>query len=164
LTYNQTLFYFNLKKKIKYLTNSKMENVRTIFSSVKDSYWIGNRNDTVYGIFTPDETLYTNTQVPYRLTFRAYNAGRYAVADSFWYNGGVMLDGRLVILDGVYGVLEDNNVIRWNNGDVWNRVSEVPQTRLNGVELQNAMDETESAWLNSRINSTYPYYSQFQGM
>lgn len=141
-----------------------MENVRTIVNSVKDSYWIGNRNDTVYGIFVPDETLYTNVDVPYRLTIRAYNSGRYAVADSFWYDGGVMLDGRLVILDGVYGTLEGRNVIRWNNGDVWGRVTDVPQPRLNGVELQNSMDERESAWLNERMRSVYPYYSQFQGM
>lgn len=141
-----------------------MENVRTIVNSVKDSFWIGNRNDTVYGIFIPDETLYTNNQVPYRLTFRAYNQGRYAVADSFWYDGGVMLDGRLVILDDTYGVLEGTNIIRWNNGDVWNRVTEVPQPRMNGTDLQTQMDERESRWLNERMSSAYPYYSQFQGM
>jgi hypothetical protein len=141
-----------------------MENVRTIVNAVKDSFWIGNRTDTVYGVFVPDETLYTNVNVPYRLTFRAYNAGRYSVADSFWYNGGVMLDGRLVILDDTYGVLEGNSRIRWNNGDIWNRVSSVPAVRENGTELQDSMDERESRWLNARMNATYPYFSQFTGM
>jgi hypothetical protein len=141
-----------------------MENVRTIVNAVKDSFWIGNRDDTVYGVFTPDETLYTNNAVPYRLTFRAYNAGRYAVADSFWYDGGVMTDGRLVILDDTYGVLEGNNRIRWNNGDVWNRVSSVPAVRENGTELQDSMDQRESAWLNQRMRETYPYFTQFNGM
>ena len=140
-----------------------METVRTILNSVKDSYWIGNRSDAVYGIFVNDESLYTNTMLPYRLTYRVYNAGRYAIADSFWYDGGIALDGRLVILDDTYGTL-DGNTIRWNNGDVWNRVSEVPQPRMNGTELQGAMDERESAWLNERIRATYPYFSQFQGM
>lgn len=140
-----------------------METVRTILNSVKDSYWIGNRNDTVYGIFVNDESLYTNTMLPYRLTYRVYNAGRYAIADSFWYDGGVSLDGRLVILDDIIGTLE-GNTIRWSNGDIWNRVSDVPQSRLNGTELQGAMDERESAWLNEKMRSAYPYYSQFNGM
>jgi hypothetical protein len=140
-----------------------METVRTILNSVKDSYWIGNRNDTVYGIFVNDETLYTNTMLPYRLTYRVYNAGRYAIADSFWYDGGVSLDGRLVILDDIIGTLEGNR-IRWSNGDIWNRVSDVPQSRLNGTELQGAMDEKESAWLNEKMRAAYPYYSQFNGM
>jgi len=141
-----------------------METVRTILNSVKDSYWIGNRSDTVYGIFVNDESLYTNTMLPYRLTYRVYNAGRYAIADSFWYDGGVSLDGRLVILDDTYGTLQGNNTIRWNNGDVWNRVSDVPQPRMNGTELQGAMDERESSWLNERMRATYPYFSQFNGM
>ena len=47
-----------------------METVRTILNSVKDSYWIGNRSDTVYAIFVNDESLYTNTMLPYRLTYR----------------------------------------------------------------------------------------------
>ena len=140
-----------------------METVRTILNSVKDSYWIGNRNDTVYGIFVNDESLYTNTMLPYRLTYRVYNAGRYAIADSFWYDGGVSLDGRLVILDDIIGTLE-GNTIRWSNGDIWNRVSDLPQSRLNGTELQGAMDEKESAWLNEKMRSAYPYYSQFNGM
>jgi len=140
-----------------------METVRTILNSVKDSYWIGNRNDTVYGIFVNDESLYTNTMLPYRLTYRVYNAGRYAIADSFWYDGGVSLDGRLVILDDIIGTLE-GNTIRWSNGDIWNRVSDLPQSRLNGTELQGAMDERESAWLNEKMRSAYPYYSQFNGM
>lgn len=141
-----------------------MENVRTILNSVKDSYWIGNRSDTVYAIFVNDESLYTNTMLPYRLTYRLYNAGRYAIADSFWYDGGIALDGRLVILDDTYGTIEGNNTIRWNNSDVWNRVSDVPQPRMNGVELQGAMDERESLWLNERITRAYPYFTQFQGM
>jgi hypothetical protein len=140
-----------------------METVRTILNSVKDSYWIGNRSDTVYGIFINDESLYTNTMLPYRLTYRVYNSGRYAIADSFWYDGGVSLDGRLVILDDTYGTLQ-GNTIRWNNGDIWNRVSDVPQPRMNGTELQNAMDERESSWLNERMRATYPYFSQFNGM
>lgn len=141
-----------------------MENIRTILKTVKDSYWTGNRNDTVYGIFTPDETLYTNNAVPYRLTFRAYNAGRYAIADTFYYEGGVMLDGKLVILDDTYGTLEGVNRIRWNNGDIWNRVSDVPPVRQNGTELQDSMDQRESSWLNERMRAAYPYYSQFNGM
>jgi hypothetical protein len=140
-----------------------MENVRTILNSVKDSYWIGNRNDTVYAIFVNDESLYTNTMLPYRLTYRLYNAGRYSIADSYYYDGGIALNGRLVILDDIIGTLE-GNTIRWSNGDVWNRVSDVPQPRMNGVELQNAMDERESAFLNERMRATYPYYSQFNGM
>jgi len=141
-----------------------METVRSILNSIKDSYWIGNRSDTVYGIFINDESLYTNTMLPYRLTYRVYNSGRYAIADSFWYDGGVSLDGRLVILDDTYGTLQGNNTIRWNNGDVWNRVSDVPQPRMNGTELQGAMDERESTWLNEKMRATYPYYSQFNGM
>jgi len=140
-----------------------METVRTILNSVKDSYWIGNRTDTVYGIFVNDETLYTNTMLPYRLTYRVYNSGRYAIADSFYYDGGISLDGNLVILDDTVGTLE-GNTIRWNNGDIWNRVSDVPQPRMNGIELQDAMDERESAWLNERITRAYPFFSQFQGM
>ena len=140
-----------------------MENVRTILNSVKDSYWIGNRSDAVYAIFVNDETLYTNTILPYRLTYRLYNAGRYAIADSYYYDGGIALDGRLVILDDIIGTLE-GNTIRWSNGDVWNRVSDVPQPRMNGVELQGAMDERESAWLNGKMREAYPYYSQFNGM
>lgn len=140
-----------------------MENVRTILNSVKDSYWIGNRSDTIYAIFVNDESLYTNTMLPYRLTYRLYNAGRYAIADSYYYDGGIALDGRLVILDDIIGTLE-GNTIRWSNGDVWNRVSEVPQPRMNGVELQGAMDQTESAWLNGKMRAAYPYYSQFNGM
>lgn len=140
-----------------------METVRTILNSVKDSYWIGNRSDTVYAIFVNDESLYTNTMLPYRLTYRVYNAGRYAIADSFWYDGGISLDGRLIILENIIGTLE-GNTIRWSNGDIWNRVSDVPQPRMNGTELQGVMDKTESAWLNERMRETYPYYSQFQGM
>ena len=140
-----------------------METVRTILNSVKDSYWIGNRSDTVYAIFVNDESLYTNTMLPYRLTYRLYNSGRYAIADSFWYDGGIALDGKLVILDDTIGTL-DGNTIRWSNGDVWNRVSEVPQPRMNGVELQGAMDERESSWLNERMRASYPFFSQFTGM
>ena len=140
-----------------------METVRTILNSVKDSYWIGNRSDAVYAIFVNDETLYTNTMLPYRLTYRVYNSGRYAIADSFWYDGGIALDGKLVILDDTIGTL-DGNTIRWSNGDVWNRVSEVPQPRMNGVELQGAMDERESSFLNERMRATYPFFSQFTGM
>jgi hypothetical protein len=140
-----------------------METVRTILNSVKDSYWIGNRSDAVYAIFVNDESLYTNTMLPYRLTYRVYNSGRYAIADSFWYDGGIALDGRLVILDDTIGTL-DGNTIRWSNGDVWNRVSEVPQPRMNGTELQGAMDERESSWLNERMRASYPYFSQFTGM
>jgi hypothetical protein len=140
-----------------------METVRTILNSVKDSYWIGNRTDTVYAIFVNDESLYTNTMLPYRLTYRLYNAGRYAIADSFYYDGGIALDGRLVILDDTYGTLE-GNTIRWNNSDVWNRVSDLPQPRLNGTELQGAMDLKESAWLNGKMTEAYPYYTQFNGM
>ena len=140
-----------------------METVRNILNSVKNSYWIGNRSDTVYAIFVNDESLYTNTMLPYRLTYRLYNSGRYAIADSFYYDGGIALDGRLVILDDTIGTL-DGNTIRWSNGDVWNRVSEVPQPRMNGVELQGAMDERESAWLNERMRASYPYFSQFNGM
>ena len=141
-----------------------MENVRTIFNSVKGSFWTGNRNDTVYGIFVPDETLYTNSQVPYRFTYRAYNAGRYAIADSFWYDGGVTLDGKLVISEYIYGTLEGQNKITWSNGDVWNRVLEIPPVTSNGVDLQYEMDGRESRWLNDRMNATYPYYTQFNGM
>ena len=140
-----------------------METVKTILKSVKDSYWIGNRSDTVYAIFVNDESLYTNTMLPYRLTYRVYNAGRYAIADSFWYDGGISLDGRLVILENIIGTLE-GNTIRWSNGDIWNRVSDVPHPRMNGTELQGAMDERESSWLNERMRKTYPYYSQFNGM
>ena len=140
-----------------------METVRTILNSVKDSYWIGNRSDTVYAIFVNDESLYTNTMLPYRLTYRLYNSGRYAIADSYYYDGGIALDGKLVILDDTIGTL-DGNTIRWSNGDVWNRVSEVPQPRMNGVELQGAMDERESSWLNERMRATYPFFSQFTGM
>ncbi len=35
---------------------------------------------------------------------------------------------------------------------------------MNGTELQGAMDERESAWLNERMRATYPYFSQFNGM
>jgi hypothetical protein len=140
-----------------------METVRTILNSVKNSYWIGNRSDTVYAIFVNDESLYTNTMLPYRLTYRLYNSGRYAIADSYYYNGGIDLNGNLVILDDTIGTL-NGNTIRWNNGDIWNRVSEVPQPRMNGTELQGAMDERESSWLNERITRAYPYFSQFTGM
>ena len=140
-----------------------MENVRTILNSVKDSYWIGNRSDTIYAIFVNDESLYTNTMLPYRLTYRLYNAGRYAIADSYYYEGGIALDGRLVILDDIIGTLEGNTII-WSNGDILNRVSDVPQPRMNGTELQNAMDERESAWLNGKMRAAYPYFSQFNGM
>lgn len=140
-----------------------METVRTIINSVKDSYWIGNRTDTVYGISATDEALYTNTMLPRRLTYRIYNSGRYAIADSYYYNGGISLDGKLVILENTIGTLE-GNTIRWSNGDVWNRVSDIPQPRMNGVELQNAMDERESTFLNERMRATYPYFTQFNGM
>ena len=101
--------------------------------------------------------------LPYRLTYRVYNSGHYAIADSFYYDGGIALDGRLVILDDTYGTL-NGNTIRWNNGDVWNRVSDLPQPRMNGTELQGAMDERESSWLNERMRASYPFFSQFTGM
>ena len=140
-----------------------METVRTILNSVKNSYWIGNRSDTVYAIFVNDESLYTNTMLPYRLTYRLYNSGRYAIADSYYYNGGIDLNGNLVILDDTIGTL-NGNTIRWNNGDVWNRVSDVPRPRLNGGALKTHMDINESSWLNDKINKAYPTWSQFPGM
>jgi len=141
-----------------------MEKVLDILRAVDGTYWTGNSNDSVYGIFQPDTMLYSNTEMPFRLTFRVYTSGYFATADTYGYPGGVMLDGNLQILDGLIGTFEDRNTIVWNNGEVWKRVMNVPNVRLNGNDLRDQMDENESRWLNSRINNTYKTWSQFNGM
>jgi hypothetical protein len=141
-----------------------MDNIRSTAKSLDGTFWIGNRDDSVYGIFMPDTSLYTNTDMPYRLTFRVYNSGYFVNADTFGYPGGIKLDGTLEILDGIHGSIQDRDTIFWNNGDVWNRVSDIPRPRLNGGALKTHMDINESSWLNSKINSAYPTWSQFPGM
>ena len=77
-----------------------MQNVKNMAKALDGTYWIGNSDDTVYGIFQFDESLYTNTGMPYRLTFKEYKSGYYADTNTATYDGGIMMDGTLQILNG----------------------------------------------------------------
>ena len=132
-----------------------MQNVKNMAKALDGTYWIGNSDDTVYGIFQFDESLYTNTGMPYRLTFKEYKSGYYANTNTATYDGGIMMDGTIQILNGVNATIKDRNTIYWTNGDVWNRVNNIPQPFFNTHDLINKRDETESAWLNGRLNDTY---------
>jgi hypothetical protein len=131
-----------------------MQNIKITARALDGTFWTGNSNDSVYGIFQSDESLYTNTGMPYRLTFKVYKSGYYANTNTATYDGGIMFDGTLQILNGVNGTL-NGDVIYWTNGDVWNKVKDVPQPLFNTQQLINKRDETESAWLNRRLNDTY---------
>ncbi len=130
-----------------------MQNIKNTARALDGTFWTGNSNDSVYGIFQLDESLYTNTNMPYRLTFKVYKSGYYANTNTANYDGGIMMDGTLQILDGVNGTIK-GNTIYWTSGDVWNRVIDVPKPVYND-NLINKRDETESAWLNKRMNDTY---------
>jgi len=131
-----------------------MQNIKNTAKSLDGTFWTGNSDDSVYGIFQTDESLYTNTGMPYRLTFKVYKTGYYANTNTATYNGGIMLDGQLQIVDGIFGKI-NGSTIYWSNGDVWNLVRNVPQPTFNTQNLINKRDETESAFLNKRLNDTY---------
>jgi hypothetical protein len=130
-----------------------MQNIKNTARALDGTFWTGNSNDSVYGIFQSDQSLYTNTNMPYRLTFKVYKSGYYANTNTATYDGGIMMDGTLQILDGVNGTI-NGNTIYWTSGDVWNKVTDVPKPVFN-PNLINKRDETESAWLNKRMNDTY---------
>jgi len=130
-----------------------MQNIKNTARALDGTFWTGNSNDSVYGIFQSDESLYTNTNMPYRLTFKVYKSGYYSNTNTSTYEGGIMMDGTLKILDGVNGTI-NGNTIYWTSGDVWNKVIDVPKPVYN-PNLINKRDETESAWLNKRMNDTY---------
>ena len=131
-----------------------MQSIKNTARSLDGTFWVGDSNDSIYGIFQDDESLYTNTGMPYRLTFKVYKSGYYANTNTATYNGGIMLDGTLQILNGVNGTI-NNGAIYWNSGDVWRRVKDVPKPTFNFMDQINNRDETESAWLNKRLNDTY---------
>lgn len=131
-----------------------MQNVKNMARSLDGTYWIGNSDDTVYGIFQFDESLYTNTYMPYRLTFKEYKSGFYADTNTSTYDGGIMLDGTLQILNGINATIKGGKIY-WSNGDIWNKVNNIPKPLFNTQDLINKRDETESAWLNKRLNDTY---------
>lgn len=132
-----------------------MQNIKNMAKALDGTYWVGNSEDTIYGIFQFDESLYTNTDMPYRLTFKEYKSGYYADTNTATYDGGIMIDGTLQILNGISATIQDRNTIYWSNGDVWNRINNIPQPTFNTQNLINKRDETESAWLNKRMNDTY---------
>jgi hypothetical protein len=132
-----------------------MQNIKNTARALDSTFWIGNKNDAVYGIFQTDQSLYTNTDIPYRLTFMEYNSGLFVNADTYSYAGGILLDGTLQISGGINGSLQNPNTIFWNNGDVWNRVSDIPKPSTSYTESRNKIDERESSWLNNIINNTY---------
>jgi hypothetical protein len=132
-----------------------MQNIKNNARALDSTFWIGNKNDTVYGIFQNDKSLYPNTDIPYRLTFIEYNSGLFVNANAYTYPGGILLNGTLQISGGINGTMQNSNTIFWNNGDVWNRVSEVPKPTTNYTDIRNKIDERESAWLNNKINNTY---------
>ncbi len=132
-----------------------MQDIKNTANFLDGSFWIGNRDDTVYGIFQPDKSLYVNTHMAYRLVFRSYNSGYFVNADSFSHLGGINLDGTIEILDDTKGTMTDINTIVWNNGDVWRRVSNVPINTLDTTDIRNNIDERESSWLNGIINKVY---------
>ena len=90
-----------------------MQNIKNTARALDGTFWTGNSNDSVYGIFQLDESLYTNTNMPYRLTFKVYKSGYYANTNTANYDGGIMMDGTLQILDGVNGTI-NGNTIAWN--------------------------------------------------
>ena len=131
-----------------------MQKNKNLAKTLDGTFWTGVSNDSVYGIFQDDESLYTNTMMPHRLTFKVYSSGYYANTNTATYDGGVMMDGTLQILDGINGTV-DGDIIYWTSGDVWNKVKNIPKPEFNVRENINKRDETESAWLNKRLNDTY---------
>jgi hypothetical protein len=142
-----------------------MQTVQVVVSKIMNTYWIGSRNDCVYGIFPLSDAMYPNVDYPVDLDVRTFVPGAKFSADTYRNRGGILLNGT-ISLNGLTGILTSDLTINWSNGDVWNRTENTTQPLLNkySPQVSRWMAEKESEQYSKRIENRYPVYSQYQGL
>ncbi len=126
-----------------------------------ESYWSCPAKRAVFGLFLYSPYANPNNSYPYTLSVRVYAPGPNHLADSVQYLGGVSVDGVIVTTEmneSYYGTLVNNNVIRWNDGSVWSRVTPPTDNTINQYSAQAAYAQAanNSAYFNTIYNRAYP--------
>lgn len=145
-----------------------MESINQISTKLNQTYWTSASNPTtVFGIFLESQEPYVNTDYPYQLVFRFYTSGSQYLADTYQLKGGIAMNGQFTYGNGTFGVLINNDTIKWSNGTLWNKIGNIPmETRGDkySTEFVHRLNVVESERLTDQINRSYPRSNQFYGM
>ena len=143
-----------------------MQNVEEISKKINNTYWIGHEHDVVYGIYLWSLIPFTNTDYPYQLVFRFYNAGYKYQADTMQLQGGLGMNGQFTYGNGLNGRLVNDNKIVWSNGSEWNRIEKLPPVTTvdqYSTKYINELDDYQTTFMNDTMNKTYPRDGNYGG-
>ena len=141
-----------------------------VMNRLQNTYWLTDKKDMVYGIFSYTTSVWPNNNFIYQIVVRAFTPGYSYLSDMYDQIGGIDINGMIHYGPGFIGKLNNDNTIQWVSGkyDKWNKYTQplpTPTADFYSIENINAVDNSNTAYIKDKYNNTYnKFYNQINGI